>query len=511
MEHYTWKEINEKDSEEIKSHLIGKGGKEKETPGEYEEWRIRFSDSTFTFYSSGKLHSSPSDSNDPAVVEAREEISSIVGHSFEQTSKKFVIGLDETGKGELAGHIILTGVFYPQSISEKLDRAVGTADTKDRHDLNYWDKIYQNIDQFKRTKLHHITEKIPPWEVDKYNINKIMDVTYQRILNSFLRRVDIDDCRIVLDDYGIGDTLKRFLRFLENQGAEVVVEETSEDRYLEARVASLIAKRVREAVMKSINVNDKFIIDGCSVGSGNAGDEQTIEWLKKWHDSGKRWPWFIKRSFRPVRKIEGKAGRASKRTPPIKEELLSDEFRDDFNKGKISIQSLSLVCPHCGNVSKNYRFANFKRDGRQISRMKCTNSDCKEFIKDAGMTLRYYCGYAIPDSNAIQSRILSNDLEASRFFDNFTVVLPPAVRKECDGTPAGKKEFEKFREFNSKNRINLETPGSVEEIPNNLSTEAMDERIIDSCLNHNAMLLSNDKSCSTFAVANDVFTISISL
>lgn len=511
MQDYTWGDIEEEDSEKIRDHLIQKGGEEKEAPGDYEEWRVRFSDSTFTFYSSGKLHSTPSNTNDPAVVKVRNEISSIVGQSFEQTSKKFVIGLDETGKGELAGHIILTGVFYPQSISGKLDRAVGTADTKDKHDLEYWDKIYRNIDKFKKSKLHHITEKIPPWEVDKYNINKIMDVTYQRILNSFLRRVDIDDCRIVLDDYGIGDTLKRFLRFLENQGAEVVVEKTSEDRYLEARVASLIAKRVREAVMKSINDNDKFKVDGCSLGSGNAGDEQTVEWLKKWYDSGSKWPWFIKRSFRPVRKIEGKAGKASKRTPPIKEELLSEEFKNDFNEGKISIQSLSLVCPHCGSISKNYRFANFERDGRQISRMKCANSDCKELINDAGMTLRYYCGYVVPDSNAIQSRMLSNDLEASRFFDNFTVVLPPTVRKECDGTPAGKKEFEKLREFNSKNRINLESPGSVKDVPGDLSTGARDELIIESCLEHNAMLLSNDKSCSTFAVSKDVFTISISL
>jgi len=44
--------------------------------------------------------------------------------------------------------------------------------------------------------------------VDKYNINKIMDISYQRILYIFLRKVEIKRCRIILDDYGIGLTLK---------------------------------------------------------------------------------------------------------------------------------------------------------------------------------------------------------------------------------------------------------------------------------------------------------------
>jgi EAL domain-containing protein (putative c-di-GMP-specific phosphodiesterase class I) len=43
-----------------------------------------------------------------------------------------------------------------------------------------------------------------------------MDVVYQRILSNFMRHYQATNCRIVLDDYGVGEKLRRYLRFLEN-------------------------------------------------------------------------------------------------------------------------------------------------------------------------------------------------------------------------------------------------------------------------------------------------------
>ena len=52
-------------------------------------------------------------------------------------------------------------------------------------------------------------------------------------------------------------------------------------------------------------------------------------------------------------------------------------------------------------------------------------------------------------------QVISRDLRISRFFENFTVILSPVVRKECDGTPRGKKEFEELARFDSMRRIKL--------------------------------------------------------
>jgi ribonuclease HII len=61
-----------------------------------------------------------------------------------------------------------------------------------------------------------------------------------------------------LDDYGVGAILKRFLKVLEMQGAEVIVALKADVNYLEVKTASLIAKRIREETIKRINEASEF-------------------------------------------------------------------------------------------------------------------------------------------------------------------------------------------------------------------------------------------------------------
>jgi|Deesub1362A_J573_1020465.scaffolds.fasta_scaffold04408_3 ribonuclease HII len=498
----TWKVESDK-ADEIRAYLLDSGGKEQEVKSPYEVWRVRFSDSTFTYYTTGKLYSTPSKSRDPAVFNAWGHIDSIAGPKYIPPTKDYLIGLDETGKGEVIGHTVLTGVIFPKEIFSVINDKVGSADTKKRHSFEYWDEIFRELDSLTPLGFDFIFEKVPPWHVDRYNLNKIMDVVYQRILSSFFRRVEISRCRIVLDDYGVGDTLSRFLDFLEKQGAEVIVTNNSEEFYLEARVASLISKRIREGVIKKINENPNFQIDGISVGSGNAGNPRTVEWLKRWHASGREWPWFVKKSFKTIREIEEMSTDPKKEIPPIREELMSREFMEELDKGRLSITSLSIVCPNCGEILKGVTFAITGRD----STIKCP--ECNEFIRDAGMTLRYYCGYLIPDSSIIQRGLISKDLEKSRVFEGFTIVLVPVVRKECDKTKRGKEEFDKLAHFGEIGRIRLEAHGSVRDVPNSLSNVERDEIIVDSAIELNGILLTADKGMRAYAIGRDVFTIFI--
>jgi ribonuclease HII len=504
----TWKNIKSTKVLEIRNYLLEQGGIEKEIKSEHEIWRIKLLDSTFTLYKKGTLYSTSSNSNSPAVVKAWEYIDSLVGSTYVLTTKKdFLIGLDETGKGEVIGDTVLTGVVFPKKLFKDVELLVGVADTKKKHKFEYWDEIFKKLDYLRSSGFNFLIERIPPWHVDKYNLNKIMDVSYQRILSIFFRRIDISRCRIVLDDYGIGAALKRFLNFLKNQGAEIIVTTHSEDKYLEAKTAALISKRIREAVIKTINENPKFQIDGLSVGSGNLADSQTLKWLKKWHASGKEWPWFIKRSFKTIWNIEGKVGKPQKTLPPIREELLSDEFLEEFNKGRLSIQSFSIVCPYCASISKSATFVIFKSGGQQISELKCVN--CKRLIKNAGITLRYYCGYIVPDGSVLERNLISRDLKASKFFENFTIILTPVVRKECDITPRSKKELDELEKYNAIGRIKLEVIGKVSDLPENLSRTVRDEEIIKACIEYNAILLTSDKSMYAFAHSKNIFTIII--
>ncbi|MEM3464983.1 MAG: hypothetical protein QXU11_08100 [Thermoproteota archaeon] len=501
----TWK-LQNVAAEEVKKYLLEQGGVEEEVGSVHEKWKIKFSDSTFTYYKKGTLYATPSKSLDPAVENAWNFIDSIAGR-YVAPSKDFLIGLDETGKGEIIGHIILTGIVFPKEIFNQLDLIVGPANTKKKHDFGFWDNIFKQVDCFRSSGLDFILETIPPWEIDKYNINKMMDVTYQRILSEFFRRIQMDRCRIVIDDYGVGPTLNRFINFLRQQGAEVIVAHDADENYLEAKIASLISKRRREEFIKRINEDPDFQINGLSIGSGNAGDLQTINWLKEWYSAGKEWPWFVKRSFKTVREIEGRATKVEKLTPPIKENLLSTEFIEKFNKGHLSIKALSIVCPACGNTNKLMNFAIFEKgNGSKVSGMKCPS--CGKLVDYAGMTLRYYCGYVVPDSSIIRRGLISKDLESSRFFEGFTVVIPAIVRKECD-TEAGKRELGRIADFASKGRIKLEAVGKMEEISTELSSIQRDEIITDIALKYNAILITADTSMKAYSISKDIFTIFI--
>ena len=72
----------------------------------YEVWRIRFSDVTFTYYSSGTPYSMPSNIRDPAVHNAWDYIDFLVGSNYVLPTKDYLIGLDETDKGKFIGHSI---------------------------------------------------------------------------------------------------------------------------------------------------------------------------------------------------------------------------------------------------------------------------------------------------------------------------------------------------------------------------------------------------------------------
>ena len=69
--------------------------------------------------------------------------------------------------------------------------------------------------------------------------------------------------------------------------------------------------------------------------------------------------------------------------------------------------------------------------------------------------------------------------------------------------------FEELYKYNSMGRIRLESPGSVGELPDELPSDVRDEKIIEACLEYNAILLTADKSMCAFAGGKNVFTIFI--
>lgn len=516
MKNYTWKNVREEQAEQVKNTLLQHGGEERDvSKDQYKQWSIKYYDAIFDYFISskgGKIYFNGSKSDNTEVKKIYDFIDQVIHNNVEEEFDLYV-GLDESGKGEVVGHVILVSVIVFRGGLKKVKNILGSADTKKKKTFQYWNDLFREIDQLKKENyIDFLIEKIPPWIFDNYNINKIMDISYQRNLNVFNNKYSFfgKKVRLIIDNYGVGENLKTYLNFLEKQGVKVSILEKADDNFLEVRLASIIAKWQREAVIHAVNNNTKFELNGLKVGSGNVGNHDTKKWLEEWYKNHKMWPWFIKKSFKTIREIEGKPPIKNKPHPPFNLDLLSKEFLENFDNGILSITSLSLVCPNCGNILKSVKFNNHKNPSTQenIVGLKCEN--CENNIENADFTLRYYIPFILPDANALSRYILSRDLENKKFFQDFYIIISDVVFQEIDGTKNGKRELEKLRQFENMGRIKLIYLDKTHDV-SGMEGQSYDKDsiIIDQCLEQNAIFLTGDKSAATKAQAKGVFTIFI--
>ena len=490
-------------AEIIKEWLLKHGGVERNAPATYEVWRVTFSDAIFTYYTNGTLSFQDRELRDPAVFEALAFIQKVVGPFFEPPSKRYLIGLDEAGKGEMFGHLHLAGAMINTEQFDMFAVRFLNVDTKKKAVLDTWNHLSSQIISMGAQVQQ---DSIPPWDIDRYKLNELLDVSYQRLLNHFFRTAAIPDSRIVIDDYGIGPTLARFLNFLEQNGAEVVRATKGDERYLEAKLASIIAKTERERLIHAINVTSEFVVNGIRPGSGNSSDSETLAWLKAW-PRGKPLPWFVRKSWGTLEKYHpDQFVRSKKRKPPLDTSLLAPDFLEAFEQGKLDIRSLSVVCPHCGTVAKQVLII---FDGEDSSSLRC--SECRKEIALLANTLRYYCGHAVVDTNAIYKQVVSRDLKRSkgRHFRDFFIHVPYVVKHEV----GNKKELDELSRFSQIRRIRFKL-GGPDELPpelrkrlDTLSSDERDELILDYCEKLNALVITADKGMKGRALTRGIFCV----
>jgi len=496
MRDRTWRRATAEGLARVRELLLERGATEdKELKNPYELWRVRIEGTVFTGYQTGSIYCNGG--KIPELPFLYEEISKLLDQVSEVPTAKTLIGLDETGKGEVLGHAALAAARIDAVVLRQVEATVGSIDTKKRKEFAFWDKVIRELDGLRGRGLEFELETIPPWDVDRFNINRIQDVVYQRLLGRILRGVDPGTCRIIVDDYGIGKNLSEYLGFLHKAGAEVRVEAKADENYTEVRAAAIVAKWRRELAMKRIN--EKFSFVDTPVGSGNAGDPLTVAWLARWKATNQPWPWFVKTSYSTIRDLDGKTGRAHKEDPPIRHELLSEDSARSFREGTLSTASLTVVCPSCGTISAACKLTP-EPSGELVGR--CVG--CNEIIQDLDTTLRYYCGAITPDADVIIAGVISKDLDKKGFFGGFAFLLHPVVRKETD-TPGGKSELARLGDFAAMGRIGLDAIAGI------VAKDSVDRDaiVIDAAKSNDSILLTRDKGMYGNAVAARVFCLTM--
>src|SRR2546425_3221016 len=480
MKNKTWKNLSPDTAELVRQLLLREGGvQDDSTKGHSEAWRIRLESSVFTSYNTGTLYFSGGESE--TVSRVVKGAAQLVFGDKPEPDRDLLIGMDETGKGEVLGPSVLVVAVVRRNLASTIEEIIGVADTKKKRQFSTWDKLFRSLDQYRGRGLSYEIETIPPWDADKFNVNQIMDVVYQRLLSRLLQGLDPTDCRIILDDYNIGKNLKRYMQSLSTGGAEVRIEARADENYVEVRTASILSKWRRELAMRKIREN--FSLPSAPMGSGNAGEPVTLNWLKAWKATGKPWPWFVKVSWKTVRQLDGWPDSPRKESPPIRHEILSHESQKLFREGRLSTSSLAIICPSCGTALRACKLtpdASLGLVGRCVG--------CNAVVQDLAITLRYYCGNAMLDSSTIISGAVSKDLDRLGFFSGHTFLLHPLVRAEID-SPGGNSKLEKLGNYAAMERIAIKGIDDSK----GLATGVHDDIIIQSAKACDAILVTWDR------------------
>jgi len=374
--------IENKKAQFIKDELLKWGGKEENPTNPYEVWRIKLKGSTFTYYTSGKLYSTHSEE----ISDIWNRIDSILRDKLRETKKKYLLGFDETGKGEIIGPMVLVGVLISKEKLNEINAEIRTPDTKKAHTHSYWEKILTYLESMQGEDFKYLFDLIQPREIDRFNINELMDLSYEKLVKEFIRDFPLEDIRIVVDDYRIGKGFQRFLDNLKEKGVEEEIVPNSEEKFLEVKLASLIAKGIREKILENISktygINEKVM-------KGNLSNSEVVQFLKtKAHKD----LWFIRRSF----------GTKKKKETASFISLMTEE-----NK---------ILCPFCKKELSTAIFEN--------NRFWCPY--CKVEIKDLELALKYAYGKIYVQE---EEKVLML-LESTHFFDGFNFLVSENMFKK---------------------------------------------------------------------------------
>ena len=149
---------------------------------------------------------------------------------------KYILGLDEAGRGALAGPIVAGGVIFSKKILKKKIKGINDSkilSSKKREEL--FKSIVKNSLCFK---IEKVSEKI----IDKIGINKANELVFKKIIKKIKRKPDfiLIDGRISLKDLKIP-----YLSIID-----------ADSKIFSCASASILAKVFRDRLM--IKLSKKF-------------------------------------------------------------------------------------------------------------------------------------------------------------------------------------------------------------------------------------------------------------
>lgn len=243
-------------------------------PKQYESIRIKDGDVFFVLYNSGKLVY-----NDTRrclsilddILEKRDYFkensfgkneNSIYNNTISMKKYQYIIGSDETGKGEWYGPLVVCAVCTSNDDILKL-KSIGVKDSKKLSTKEIF-SLYEKIEKLNITyevivlKPFSYNKLYTKFTNENKNLNHLLAHLHYKVINQLLTKINTTDVLVIIDKFDY----KKMNQYLDINPKIDVIQETNGEKYIPVATSSIIAKYYYEKTLKEIeeryNINRKI-------------------------------------------------------------------------------------------------------------------------------------------------------------------------------------------------------------------------------------------------------------
>jgi len=208
-----------------------------------------------------------------------------------------VAGVDDAGRGAVIGPLAIAGVSIDEKDSYKLEK-LGVKDSK----LLSPHRREQLAEGIKRFAIQWHILMLSPAEIDRvvekgrklHRLNRLEAQTMAKVITALKPDVAYVDASDVLAER-FGHHVAENLSF----EVKIISEHKADAKYPIVSAASIIAKVERDKSVEELR--QKY---GEEMGSGYVADPKTVRFLKKWLERFGAYPDFVRKSWKPAKKLK---------------------------------------------------------------------------------------------------------------------------------------------------------------------------------------------------------------
>lgn len=252
--------ISMKEFKRLKKLILELGLKSAPTKSDTERMRIKDGEISIIVYKSGKLvHNGTQASLDLIRTILQQE-----------TQYDFILGSDETGKGEWYGPLVVEAVaLTPEDIVKFRELGVRDSKTiKRKHLLGLGEKFAQL--KFPRRLLifppHTYNLRYDEFRRENKTLNDMLAWAHVKVIDKLLNQIKFKKAKVIIDKFDIKKTDLRLGRVSIDTNRVDIIQKSRGESEIPVAVASVLAKYVFEQEVDTLNKEHNIDLRKCKPG-----------------------------------------------------------------------------------------------------------------------------------------------------------------------------------------------------------------------------------------------------